>query len=138
MWLVADARACSLWPILHYDDTEAARRFLVDGLGLREALVQRDEIGDIVHCELRWPGGGAVLFGGTKHTGGVHQGHKAAALYLFTADVDAVYQRVTRFGGEIVAPPHATEFGTGIAAYSFTTKDTEGNLWTVGNYRGAA
>ena len=45
----------------------------------------------------------------TTTAGGVHEGMKAGALYLATDDVDA----------------------------AFTVKDTEGNLWTVGDYRGA-
>lgn len=130
--------ASSLWPILHYDDTEAARRFLVDVVGFREAVVVRDDAGDIVHAELRWPGGGALLFGGTKHVDGIHAGLRAAALYIITDDVDAVHDRVRRAGGEVVQPPHTTEFGSGGPTYAFTTLDTEGNMWTFGTYRGAA
>lgn len=130
--------ASSLWPVLHYDDTEAAHRFLVDVVGFREAVVVRDDGGDIVHGELRWPGGGALLFGGTKHVDGVHAGLRAAALYLVTDDVDAVHERVHLAGGEVVQPPHATEFGSGGPTYAFTMLDTEGNMWTFGTYRGAA
>lgn len=134
---MADSAISSIWPILHYDDTAAARDFLVDGLGLREALTVRNADGDIVHCELRWPGGGTLLLGATKHTGGVHDGLKAGALYLFTDDVDAVHERVHKVGAQILRPPQQTEFAAGIKAYAFTVRDTEGNLWTVANYRGA-
>ena len=58
----------SVWPVLHYDDTEAALRFLVDVVGFAESVVVRDDAGDVVHAELAWPGGGTVLFGGTKCT----------------------------------------------------------------------
>lgn len=127
----------SLWPVLHYDDTAAAHRFLVEVLGFREAVVVRDDEGDIVHAELRWPGGGALLFGGTKHTDSVHGGLKAGALYLVTDDVDAVHARVVAAGGDVVAAPHVTEFGAGGPTSAFSARDTEGNLWTVGTYRGA-
>lgn len=138
MCLMVDGCVSSLWPILHYDDTETARRFLVEGLGLREARIVRDDDGDIVHGELRWPGGGALVFGGTKHTGGVHEGLKAGALYLITDNVDAVYHRVREASGEVVTAPQPTQFGAGTAAaYAFTASDPEGNLWTVGNYPGA-
>jgi predicted enzyme related to lactoylglutathione lyase len=80
----------------------------------------------------------ALVFGGTKHTGGVHEGLKAGALYLVTENVDAVHQRVQEAGGEVVASPQHTEFGAGAAAtYDFTTRDPEGNLWTIGDYPGA-
>lgn len=128
----------SVWPILHYDDTEAARRFLVDVVGFREAVVVRDDGGDIVHAELRWPAGGALLFGGTRHVDGVHAGLRAAALYIATDDVDAVHERVQRDGGDIIRSPERTEFGAGGPAYAFTMLDTEGNMWTFGTYRGAA
>lgn len=135
---MSDGGPSSLWPILHYDDTEAAHRFLVDVLGFREAVVARDDVGDIVHAELRWPGGGALLFGGTKHTDSVHGGLKAGALYLVTDDVDGVHARVTAAGADVVQPPHDTEFAAGGQAYAFSTRDPEGNLWTFGTYRGAA
>lgn len=128
----------SLWPILHYDDPEAARRFLVDVLGFTEAVVVRDDDGEVVHGELRWPGGGALLIGGTKHTDGVHGGLKAGALYVSTGDVDGVHARVRGAStGEVVVGPHATQFASGGPTYAFSLRDTEGNLWTFGTYRGA-
>lgn len=132
-----DNGASSLWPVLHYDDTEPARTFLVDVVGFSESTLVRDDVGDIVHAELRWPGGGALLFGGTKHVDGVHAGLRAAALYLVTDDVDAVHDRVRRAGAEVVEPPHATEFGAGGPTYAFSVRDTEGNMMTFGTYRGA-
>lgn len=115
--MVADPLS-SLWPILHYDGPEAARRFLVEVVGFREGVVVRDDGDDIVHAELRWPGGGVLLFGDTKHVDGVHAGLRAAALYLVTDDVDAVHRRVRDAGAEIVVAPHATEFGAGGPTYA--------------------
>ena len=135
---MVDGPASSLWPVLHYDDTEAAHRFLVEVVGFTEAVVVRDDTGDIVHAELRWPGGGTLLFGGTKHVGGVHSGLRSAALYLVTPDVEAVHRRMRQAGADVVAPPHATEFGAGGPTVAFTARDTEGNLMTFGAYRGAA
>ncbi|MBO0871790.1 MAG: hypothetical protein J2P19_00195 [Pseudonocardia sp.] len=72
---MADSPSPPCGPILHYDDTESALRFLVDVLGFREALVAREDDGGITHAELRWPAGGAVLFGSTTHTeSGTHTG----------------------------------------------------------------
>jgi len=129
----------TVWPVLHYDDTEAALRFLVDGLGFREALAVRDRDGDIVHAELRWPQGGAVVFGSTKHVDGVHGETRAgeSACYLVADDVDAVFERVALAGAEAVEAPHETSFGSGVPTRAFTVRDPEGNLWTVGAYRGA-
>ncbi|MDQ0687186.1 putative glyoxalase superfamily protein PhnB [Streptomyces achromogenes] len=130
----------SVWPVLHYDDTRAALRFLVDVLGFAEMVAAPDEHGGIGHAELRWPGGGALVFGSTRHKDSVHGGMRAgtSAVYVVSDDVDAVHQRVVDAGGEVLEPPHETRFGSGAAAYVCTVQDPEGNLWTFGTYRGPA
>ncbi|MDL5157601.1 VOC family protein [Actinomycetospora termitidis] len=128
----------SVWPVLHYDDTEAALRFLVDVVGFDESVVVRDDVGDVVHAELAWPGGGALLFGGTKHVGGAHSGLRAGAVYLVAEDVDGVHARLVAASADVVAAPHETEFGAGGPTYACSVRDTEGNLLTFGTYRGAA
>lgn len=133
-----DQPGCSIWPVLHYDDTNSALEFLVHVLGFHQALAVPDAEGDIVHAELRWPGGGTVVFGSTKHTDSVHGGMPAGAnaVYIVTDEVDAVHDRAQRAGADVVNPPHHTKFGSGGEAYAFTTRDPEGNLWTFGTYRG--
>lgn len=135
----AAAPTTTLWPILHYEDTEGALGFLVDAFGFRAALVVRDEIGDVIHGEMRWPGGGALVFGSTKHEGGVHGEMRAGtgACYVISDDVDEIYERATEAGAEIVEPPHETAFGSGVATRAFSARDPEGNLWTFGTYSGA-
>jgi uncharacterized glyoxalase superfamily protein PhnB len=133
---MGDGSASSVWPVLHYDDPEAAHHFLVEVVGFREAVVVRDDVGDIVHAELRWPGGGTVLVGGTKHTESVHGGLRAGALYLVTDDVDGVHARVREAGADVVQAPHRTEFAAGGPVHAFSVRDPEGNLWTFGTYRG--
>ncbi len=129
----------SLWPILHYADTREAVRFLVDVVGMTPAAVAEDDEGDVVHAELRWPGGGAIVVGSTKHNESVHGAMPAGtnALYLVTPDVDAVYRRVIEAGAEVIEEPHQTVFGSGAGSRVMTIRDTEGNLWTFGDYRGA-
>ncbi|MCM8555512.1 VOC family protein [Streptomyces sp. STCH 565 A] len=133
-----DAAPSSVWPVLHYDDTRAALRFLVDVLGFERAVIAADEHGEIGHAELRWPGGGALVFGSTRHTDSVHGRMRAgsSAVYVVSDDVDAVHQRVVDAGGEVLETPHETRFGSGAAAYVCTVQDPEGNLWTFGTYRG--
>ncbi|MDA3645395.1 VOC family protein [Saccharopolyspora indica] len=130
----------ALLPVLHYDDTRAAVRFLVDVLGFQEALVATDDEGDVVHAELAWPGGGALVLGGTKHVDSVHGGMRAGsnAIYLVSDEVDAVHQRVLAAGGDVLEPPHHAKFGSGADSYTLTVRDPEGNLWTFGTYRSAA
>lgn len=98
---MADSSDASVWPVLHYDYTRAALRFLVDVLGFREALAVPDEQGAIVHAELHWPRGGALVFGSTKHTESVHGRMQAgaSAVYLVADDVDAACKRVRDANG---------------------------------------
>ncbi|MFG2736939.1 VOC family protein [Streptomyces carpaticus] len=133
-----DASLSSVWPVLHYDDTGAALRFLVEVLGFTEAVAAPDEHGGIGHAEVRWPGGGALVFGSTRHKDSVHGRMRAgsSAVYVVTDEVDAVHRRVCDAGGDVLEPPHRTVFGSGAAAYVCTVRDPEGNLWTFGTYRG--
>jgi uncharacterized glyoxalase superfamily protein PhnB len=87
---------------------------------------------------VRWPGGGAVVLGSTRHTGGVHSGlgPSGVALYVVTDDIDAVHDSARSAGADVVAPPHQTRFGSGAEARACTIRDPEGVLWTFGTYRG--
>lgn len=127
----------SIWPILHYDDTQAALRFLVDVLGFGEVVVAADDSGRIVHAELSGPGGGRLVFGSTSHTDSVHGAMRpgTSAVYVVTDDVDAVCRRVRDAHGVVLEPPQHTRFGSGAEAYVCTVQDPEGNLWTFGTYR---
>jgi uncharacterized glyoxalase superfamily protein PhnB len=129
----------TVWPILHYHDTGRVLEFLVHAFGFHETLAVADDDGDIIHAELAWPGGGAIVFGSTKHTGGVHGEMRPGtnACYVVADDIDAVHQRASAAGAEIIQPPHETTFGSGVATRAFTARDPEGNLWTFGTYRGA-
>lgn len=129
-----------MWPILHYDDTEAALRFLTTVVGFEAVLVARDDHGAIAHCELRWPEGGSVLFGSAAHSDSVHASMRpsSAAMYVPTADVDAIAGRARDAEADLVNEPADTTFGSGDTARAFTLRDHEGYLWTFGTYRGRA
>jgi uncharacterized glyoxalase superfamily protein PhnB len=135
---MVDSSRNSLLPILHYDDTRGALRFLTDVLGFREAVTASDDEGDVVHAELVWPGGGALVVGGTKHTDSIHGEMQAghSAIYLATDDVDLIHNRARRAGCAILETPQHTKFGSGADSYTCTVRDPEGNLWTLGTYRG--
>jgi uncharacterized glyoxalase superfamily protein PhnB len=111
---------------------------LVEVLGFREAVVARDDQGEIVHAELRWPDGGTVLFGSAKHTDSVHGRLRpgTSAMYIPTDDVDDIHERAKRSGARILQAPNHTEFGSGAKAYAFTVNDPEGYFWTFGTYLG--
>lgn len=51
---------------------------------------------------------------------------------MVTADADAVYARANTAGAEIVMAMHDTDYGD----HTFSARDPEGNVWSVGQYRG--
>ena len=126
-----------VWPSLSYRDGEAALRFLVDVVGFTEVVVIRGTERPITHAELAWPDGGGVMFGSEpsgERWSGRAGGPGCCTAYLSTDDVDAVADRVTRAGWEVLRPLAATEYGS----TEFAFLDPEGNAWSVGTYRGAS
>ena len=134
----AQPTVSSVWPVLHYDDPSAAVQHLVNVIGFRPAVVAHDDGGEVVHAELRWPGGGALVLGSTKHLDSVHGDRPSGvnAVYLVTDAPSEVHTRVQRNGGDIIEPLHETRFGSGATSTVFTARDPEGNLWTFGDHRG--
>lgn len=122
----------NVWPALSYDDAPAAVRFLVDVLGFTEALVVPGKDGTIRHAELRWPEGGAVKLGSAA----AYEEHAAkpgtGSAHLVSDRVDEIYARVRAAGAEIIDDLQDTFYGS----YIFRLRDPEGNIWTVGTYRG--
>jgi uncharacterized glyoxalase superfamily protein PhnB len=130
----------SIWPIIHYVQTTSALRYLVNVIGFELLVLAYDRHGEVAHAELGWPGGGVVVVGSASHEDSVHGGlvPGQSAQYLVADDVEAVHERVVEAGGHVVEAPHDTRFGNGAQAHVFTVSDTEGNLWTVGDYAGTA
>jgi uncharacterized glyoxalase superfamily protein PhnB len=126
----------TVWPALRYDDAPGALRFLVDVLGFREAMAVPDDAGDITHAELRWPEGGGVMLGSTKHCEGVQRAQArpgVASVYVVSDHVDRIHERCRAAGADVVSGLDDTDYGS----HTFTVRDPEGHLWTVGTYRGA-
>ncbi len=62
------------------------------------------------------------------------QAHDASALidFLVTDEVDPAYARAVAAGATVLAEPEDREYG----GREFTLADPEGNLWSIGSYRG--
>ncbi|MDQ3762121.1 MAG: VOC family protein [Actinomycetota bacterium] len=124
--------APTVWPCLSYSDERAAIRFLVEAFGFEETLVvPGDRDGEIVHVELRWPEGGGIMFGSGEGEFGRKPG--SASLYVVTDQPDALFERATAAGAEVVRGLKDEDYGS----RGFTVRDPEGNLWSFGTYRGA-
>ena len=126
--------APAVWPALRYKDARAALRFLVDGLGFAEQLVVPGE-GDreIAHAELRWPAGGGLMLGSVGG-GDPFDALGPVSVYLVSDDPDGVLERALAAGAEVVRPLRDEDYGS----REFSVRDPEGNVWSVGTYRGSS
>ena len=122
-----------VWHTLRARDARALIRFLVDVVGFEETAVYGD--GDVVHhAQLSWPLGGGVMLGSVRDTPDdpwpIQPG--TAGAYVVTDDIDAIFERATAAGAQIISQPRHTDYGS----YDFSLRDSEGNRWSFGTYRG--
>jgi uncharacterized glyoxalase superfamily protein PhnB len=133
----ADLPAPSVWPSVGFTDVDAGVRFLTEGLGFVVTALHRDDAGVVQHAEARWPDGGGVMFG-TRGKPGAWGALGPQGVYVVAAEagtVDAAWKRLSEQDDvEVVQELHDTDYGS----HEFGVRDRDGNLWSVGTYRGAA
>jgi uncharacterized glyoxalase superfamily protein PhnB len=119
-----------VWPTLRARDARALIRFLVDVVGFHETAVYGE--GDVVHhAQLSWPPGGGIMLGSARDDAwSLPPGTFGA--YVVVDDPDALYERVTAAGADIIRKPEDTDYGS----REFALRDPEGNRWSFGTYRG--
>lgn len=132
-----DNNPTSVWPIISYRDPRAAITFLAEAFGFEESAVHaRDNDPSIIeHAEMRWPLGGGIMFG-TAGKDDSPFGQRIPgndSVYVVCDDPDALFQRATGAGAEVVRGLVDEDYGS----RGFTVRDPEGNLWSFGTYRGA-
>lgn len=139
---LANPPAPTVWPSVGFTDVDAGIRLLTDGLGFVVTAMYRADDGTVDHAEARWPDGGGVMFG-SRGKPGPWGALGPQGVYVVAADaatVDEVWQRVQAMAGikdmpdvEVLEKLHDTDYGS----HQFGIRDYDGNLWTVGTYRGA-
>ncbi len=128
--------APTVWPSVGFTDVDAGVRFLTEGLGFVVTAMYRDDDGPVEHAEARWPDGGGVMFGSRGKPGpwGALGPQGVYVVAADTATVDAAWNRVKAMDVvEVLQELHDTDYGS----HQFDIRDSDGNLWTVGTYRGA-
>ncbi len=125
-----------LIPATRYKDCEAALKFMTDVLGLHPHAVHRDAQGDIQHVEMRL-GQGLMMFGPGGDsafdrflTDPATAGAETTTIYAVLTDVSGAHERAQGAGAEIVMPFEAQDYG----GHSFSVRDPEGHVWTIGDY----
>lgn len=128
--------APTVWPSVGFDDVDAGVRLLTEGLGFVVTAMYRGDDGTVEHAEARWPDGGGVMFG-SRGKPGEWGSLGPQGVYVVAAEpgtVDAAWQRVRRLDGvTVIRELGDTDYGS----HEFGIRDADGNLWTVGTYRGA-
>jgi uncharacterized glyoxalase superfamily protein PhnB len=125
-----------VWPVLTYRDARKAIAFLKEAFGFEETAVyaREDDPSVIEHAELRWLLGGGVMLG-TAGKDDSAFGRRAPgndAVYVACTDPDALFERATKAGAEVVRGLVDEDYGS----RGFTVRDPEGTLWSFGTYRG--
>jgi uncharacterized glyoxalase superfamily protein PhnB len=125
-----------IWPTLTYRDAPAAIGFLTAAFGFEQrAVYARDDDPTVIeHAELVWPLGGGLMLGSAGKDdspfGRRLPGNES--VYVVCDDPDALFERATRAGAEVVRGLKDEDYGS----RGFTVLDLESNLWSFGTYRG--
>lgn len=125
----------SVWPSVGFVDVDAGIRLLTEVLGFVVTAQHHDDAGILVHAEARRSEGGGVMFGSRDRTGD-WAALGPQGVYVATPDpatVDAIGARVQDAEGiEVIGPLEDTDFGS----HTFSIRDHDGNLWSIGTYLG--
>ena len=128
--------APTVWPSVGFTEVDAGVRFLTEGLGFVLTAMSRADARTVQHAEARWPDGGGIMFGSRGKPGpwGALGPQGVYVVAAGAATVDAVWHRLRTMDGiEVLQELHDTDYGS----HQFDVRDADGNLWTVGTYRGA-
>jgi uncharacterized glyoxalase superfamily protein PhnB len=125
-------------PATRYRDIEAGLAFLTGTLGLRLHAVIRDGADRVIHAQLVTDAGMLMVEplgqGGAFDELMTHPsdtgGRETVTVYLVVADVASRYARAVAGGADILIALHAEPYG----GLSFTLRDVEGHIWTLGSY----
>jgi uncharacterized glyoxalase superfamily protein PhnB len=133
-------------PATRYRDPEAALAFLTGTLGFVLHAAFRDEDGALIHAQLtateEGPVSGMVMIGPHGDAAEPNEfdafmihpsetgGRETVSIYAVVADVASRYARAVAAGLEVLIALRSEPYG----GLSFTIRDAEGHIWTLGSY----
>jgi uncharacterized glyoxalase superfamily protein PhnB len=127
-----------LIPSLRYADAQAAIGWLERAFGFVRRAVYEGPNGTVEHAELSF-GSGMIMLGSATNPGPNARfyavpkeigGRVTSPLYLVVPDCDPVWESAKAAKAEIVMELRTMDYG----GRSFTVRDPEGFLWSVGEY----
>lgn len=123
---------------LTYRDANAGIDWLKAVLGFVEHAVYRSSEGAVEHAELTF-GSGMIMLGTADQNRESSRwmalpahfsGKVTSSLYLTVPDCTPVWAQVKNAGAEILLDLRTMDYG----GQSFTVRDPEGHVWSVGEY----
>ncbi len=127
-----------LIPSLRYKDAHAAIAWLEKAFGMERHAVYGGPENTIGHAELKF-GSGMIMLGSASNPSPYKKyfatpeeidGRVTSPLYLVSAECEALWERATAAGAEVVLELRTMDYG----GKAFTVRDPEGYLWSVGEY----
>jgi len=124
-------------PCLVYADAPRAIDFLCDAFGFARHAVHAE--GDVVHHAQLMLEGNIVMLSSARPESharfgmvpiGALEGRSALCICVVLDDPDAHHARALAAGAQILAPPHDNDYG----GRSYEARDSEGIVWSIGNY----
>lgn len=119
----------NIFPVMIYQDTDAAIAWLTGALGFEQRLVVPGADGRIQHAELGL-GAGGVMLAALKDGAELSRPREELEVYVSIEDVDAHCARARAAGAEIVREPFDTDYGS----RDYAVRDPEGHVWYFGTY----
>ena len=124
-------------PSLRYRNAPAVIEWLCRVFGLQKNLVVPDDSGGVAHAQLS-SGDGMMMLGSVRDNKWGRfikqpdeiDGAATQSVYLVVPEADLIYERAKNAGAEILIPVRDEEYGE----RSFSCRDLEGHLWTIGTY----
>ena len=121
----------TIYPVLKYEDAEAAMDFLERAFGIERRAVHEGENGGVAHAELTFGDEVVMLSSAREGDPMFNRAVGRTSVYVIVDDPDSLYERAKGAGAEIVMPPTDQDYGS----RDFIVRDPEGNLWSFGTYR---
>ena len=128
----------TLIPSLRYRDAYAAIDFLERAFGFTRHVVYPGANNTVGHAELRH-GSGMIMLGSATNpspnerwynTPADADGRVTSPLYIIVPDCNPVWETARAAGAEVVMQMQTMDYG----GQSFTVRDPEGYLWSIGEY----
>ena len=131
--------ATTVIPGLRYQDAPKAIDWLCRAFGFEKHLVVTGEADSIAHAQLTFGNGMIMLGSAGKHGGGFDElmrtpgqvdNANTQALYVIAEDCRAHFEQARAAGAEIVLELKEQDYG----GSGYTCRDTEGYVWSFGDY----